>query len=174
MTTHEFISNCEEAWGGKVRLVPAQKAIFIEKLRRFSGDQIQGIFTHLLEETRFFPKVADAFKAAKELGYLGDNAAVQQQKAHAWEPSDCRLCAGSGMVAAFWTQEWEQRESGAVQVMNFSRIVPYQASAKEARNRPDDVRAIYRCDCDAGGMKTLGAWPRWSKTQVLKRERSWT
>src|SRR6266478_3795757 len=79
---------------------PEQLAVYREKLRRFSPEQLLEILNRILEECRTFPKVSDVFKAAKDLGYLSID--LTRTPVHRWTPSDCPTCNGEGRIAIFW------------------------------------------------------------------------
>lgn len=176
MTPSRFIDACEIAWGGtekKLKLMPKQASMYEEKLRRFTADQLGAIFEAVLEQAKHFPRIAEIYEVARSLGYIGNS--VKADRPHAWKPTTCNLCVGSGVIAAFWSQEFELREGAKVQIMKLVGIGPYHLSAGLERKPHHEIRAVFRCNCLAGELETLPkGWPRWrGKDEPIVRERVW-
>ena len=174
MTVEEFIDTAEKTMStGKVRLMPEQRAVYHQKLNRFTEEQISAIYDKVLEITAHFPKVKDCYDAARDLGYFADDTAPRA-KPHTWEPTECRFCAGSGLIAALYEQEFEFTESGACQTLKLNHIGPYHKSADRYAAHPNDVRAVYRCQCPAGEVETIQhGLPRWSDERPVVLKRPW-
>lgn len=157
MTFQSFVDLCEKSFSdGKVRLGEKQSEIYAEKLRRFSGDQLDKIFESVLESCRNFPKISDIYNAAKELGFV--TPVTDSFKPHHWEHGDCKLCRGEGRLSVTWELSFteDRREQHSLK-----QIHPY---SDQATVPPDCFTSIYRCSCAAGDRPSIPkAWPLWSK-----------
>jgi hypothetical protein len=152
-------------------LTAAQWAAYREKLSPFNEEQIGKLYEAILENCKFFPKIADVYEQAKNLGFTEKKIEYQP---HIWTPTDCQLCGGSGMVAAFWSQEFEVSGETKTQILRLHYLYPYHQSGEyNGRRDHDDVRSVYRCLCDSGAAVTLSKGiPRWNQNmpEILRRE----
>lgn len=160
MTIDQFIDECERTTStGKVRLMPEQRAAYYHKLQQFSGEQLSAIYGKVLELTEHFPRVKNCYDAARELGFLSD--AEKQYKPHVWEPTDCRLCGGEGLILAAWSRSWEKHEAGIYEVLRLETIEPY-SKRPSSRLPADQCGFVFRCKCLAGDAETVQKGiPRW-------------
>jgi hypothetical protein len=175
MIIDEFIRLCERTFGGgKIALMPDQRAAYFQKLERFNSEQLDEIYSKVLELTAHFPKIKDIYDAARELGFLSDALDASRNKPHVWQETECRFCAGSGLMAAMYEQEFEHGDSGAVQVLKLVHVGPYHRSSDRRRAQPFEVLAVFRCKCSAGDVDTIQrGLPRWSDAQPIVRKRAW-
>ncbi len=170
MTSAEFLLRCEDLFPGKP-LTPSQSSVYHEKLARFDSRQLSKILAACLENCKFFPKIADIYEQAGEFGYLDVR---EEYKPHTWTETACAKCAGSGLMAAGYTQEFEKTEAGAVQVLTLVHVGPYHKSVDWYRGNTDGVRQAFRCKCPAGEAKTLQqGLPRWPDEPNVHIRRSW-
>lgn len=170
MNSDAFIDICEKSFSeSKVRLGPMQKTIYVEKLRRFSEHELDKIFEHVIEGTKYFPKIADIYAAARECGFLQTES--DKFRPHHWRETDCGLCRGEGRVAIIWHCFYEARDTGMLEIQELTQALPYAASF-DYRFKPNEYRSIFRCRCRAGEAATLPqAWPKFSNTTETRRER---
>lgn len=173
MTVTEFIRQCEATTGnGKIRLMPAQEAVYVEKLRMFSGEQLSAIYDKVLELTEHFPKIKNIWDAARDLGYLQTESDIFRP--HRWEESECRLCKGEGRICVIWLSTFEIRHETRVEAEALSQILPYAESCDSVKYKlkPDEFRTIFRCACIAGDRDTIPkGWPKWNKNIPAVRYR---
>lgn len=148
---------------------PEQLAIYAQKLRRFSPEQLVEILNRVLEECRAFPKVSEVFKAATELGYLSID--TTRTRHHHWAESDyCGMCHGEGRLCIFWECFYEDRENGRVEIQQLKRVFQYTKSFDYQQQR-NEFRSIFRCKCPAGDAQTLSKhWPKWTIQSPTRRE----
>lgn len=148
---------------------PEQKAVFQQKLRRFSPEQLVEILNRVLEECRGFPKVSEVFKAAQELGFL--TVDTTRTPKHHWRPSEeCGLCHGEGRLCIFWKYHYEERDSGRVEVQQLVDVKQYTQSF-DRHLGACEFRTVFRCKCSAGDAETLPkCWPKLTKSTPINRE----
>jgi hypothetical protein len=171
MNTSECLANLWDVFPAGKGLSPDQLSAYRAKLQRFSDAERRGIYDWLLENCKFFPKIADIYEAARAAGYLDK---VTEYRPHQWTPTDCRLCGGSGLMAAFWIQEFTVGEHGKKQILRLNEIMPYHQSTATLNANPDNVRTVYRCRCDGGNAPALGKGiPKWSADHRSVIERGW-
>ena len=164
MTSKEFVEEFEKL--NEKKLTTDQLAIYREKLRRFSSEELNAIYDKVLEEAKYFPKISEIYKTALGLGYLSTADLTTITTIHQWEPSNCRRCTGEGRLCVTWTLAYDDNRR---EVHTLSRIVPYSWTASLTLAR-DEFTSLFRCDCVAGDAPTIPKkWPRWSTT--MKRAR---
>lgn len=165
-----FLERIEETLPPGKPQTGMQLAEYRRKLERFTGSQLDSLYEAVIDHCKFWPKLADIHEQATNLGFL---ATQRQDIPHAWKPTDCLRCGGAGLVAGFWSQEFELGEQGKTQILRLHYLMPYHASSEYATRRDhDDIRAAYRCDCPAGEPKTLPQGVmRWSTeiSEVIRR-----
>lgn len=171
MNTSLFLDMCQEVLPPGKPLTSTQMAAYRDKLQSFSGDQLQRLYDSILENCKFFPKIADVYEQAKLLGFV----TRREEKPHTWTPTDCKLCGGSGLVAGFWSQEFEFGNGVKAQVLRMRYLFPYHESASYAAQKDhDDIRSVYRCNCERGAVETIGKGiPRWREDMPSTIRRSW-
>jgi|SRR6185503_13465523 len=154
-------------------LTAVQWSAYRSKLGQFSEDQLSKLHEAILENCKFFPKIADVFEQAKLLGFTERKT---EYRPHVWTPTNCDLCGGSGMVAAFWSQEFEIAGEEKRQILRLHYVFPYHESGEYQRRKDHlDVRTVYRCFCDRGAVETLDKGiPRWQENMPETRRRSWS
>jgi hypothetical protein len=152
-------------------LTAVQWSAYRSKLGQFNEDQLSKLHEAILENCKFFPKIADVFDQAKFLGFTERKT---EYRPHTWTPTNCDLCGGSGMVAAFWSQEFEITGEEKRQILRLHYVFPYHESGEYQRRKDhDDVRAAYRCSCPCGEISTLARGiPRWrtDMPQVMRKD----
>ena len=164
MIFENFVDRCNELWPGK-ELTREQITIYREKMTHFSDREIDKIYEWLRDNSKFFPKIADIVEAARHCGFQDR---IKAYAPHEWEASECRLCGGSGQVAVFYEQTFDQ-EAGN-RILTLKRVMQYQASGALVRTT-DWTRYYFRCSCPSGEAPTLEkGLPQWSdkKPSVLK------
>lgn len=155
MNTSFFLERIEEVLPPGKQQTALQMAAYREKLARFDSSQLALLCEAVIENCKFWPKIADIYEQARNLGMLNG---TRQDEPHVWTPTNCLRCGGSGLLAAFWSQEFEIGESGKTQILRLHYLMPYHQSGNyAARGDHDDVRMAYRCDCPSGEAKTLPA-----------------
>lgn len=149
-----------------------QRMVYLDKLSVIPDRMWPRIEQEITETCKRFPSLAEVFMAAKECGWQRE---TNEYKPHVWTPTDCQLCKGSGLVAAFWSQEFEITEQNKAQILRLHYVLPYHDSAEyNGRKDHDDVRAVYRCFCDAGAAETLSSGiPRWRENMPETIKRGW-
>jgi len=156
MIFEHFIERCQDLWPGK-DLSAAQWAIYRERMGQYSDREADKIYEWLRDNSKFFPKIADIVDAARECGFA-DRVAVYAP--HQWEPSECRLCGGSGQLAVFYEQTYDPKNG--IRILALKRVMQFQASQGVSRTT-EWTRYYFRCSCEAGGAPTLEkGLPRWS------------
>lgn len=172
MNSEMFLDMCKQAFGGKVDLMPAQHSVYSEKLRRFTNDERRRIYDWIVENCKFFPKVADIWEGARSLGFL-----TQQESGsviHKWKPTDCRPCAGSGMVAAWYGSSVLAQDGKHMHQLRLIALEPYAKSLSSESRVNHDVRYFFRCQCEAGAKPAgMTGLPRWSIDRPAIIERAW-
>lgn len=165
-----FMDQCQAVFPSK-ELTAGQWGAYREKLTRFSDRERQVIYDAILENCKFFPKISDIYEQAGKAGFLNERT---EYKPHVWKDTDCRFCAGSGLMAAFYLQEFSIEADGKTQTLKLVHVCPYHKSAGRYHEQKDEVRTVFRCECPSGGVETVGLGiPRWSKDQPIIRERPW-
>lgn len=172
MNSTFFLDKCREVLPPAKDLNPSQWSAYREKLSPFTEDQIQKLFDAILENCKFFPKIADIYEQAKLLGFTERK---NDYRPHVWTPTDCQLCGGSGLVAAFWSQEFEVEADTKTQILRLHYLYPYHQSGAYARQGDhSDIRTAFRCLCDRGVVPTLDMGiPRWNENTPETIRRSW-
>lgn len=153
-------------------LTAAQHVGYRDKLRRFSDAELDKLYDSIIENCKYFPKIADIYEQARNLGMFNKEL---EYKPHVWEPTDCNLCGGSGLMAAFYSQEFAfAPDTGKTQTIRLTHVCPYHTSGPRFRSTEDEIRYSFRCFCFAGEAVTLDhGIPRWSKDKPLVIERKW-
>lgn len=162
MNAEKFIQELEQVFDKTLKA--QQTPLYLDKLRRFSPEQLVELLNKVLEEAKYFPKVSEIFKAANELGYLSVD--TNTVRPHRWKISDCRMCHGEGRLCVTWISTSEIRNDERREVQALSKILPYVASCDSDQFRLQDgeYRSLWRCSCMAGDAPTLPkAWPKWSR-----------
>lgn len=172
MNAAYFLDKFREVLPPAKDLTPAQWTVYREKLAPFSEEQLTKLFDAVLENCKFFPKIADIYEQAKLLGFTERRI---EYKPHVWTATDCHLCGGSGLVAVFWAQEFEVTGESKAQILRLHYIQPYHTSGAYARQGDhDDVRVVYRCQCVCGASETLERGiPRWRADMPSVLRRNW-
>ncbi len=164
MTIYTFIRECLDLWPGK-ELSTKQQEFYGIKMSKFTAPQVSQIFDWLTENSKYFPRIADIFEAARHCGFTD---VVKPYKPHEWEPNDCRMCGGSGMLAVFYEQLFDPKNG--YRQLELRRVMQYQSSEPTMRTQPW-TRYYYRCCCPLGEVSTLDRGiPQWSgeRPNVLK------
>lgn len=164
MTVNEFISECKRSFGGKVELTPGLTAIYHEKLRRFTSEELSAIYDKVLETVEYFPKVKHIYAAASDLGFL--QREMDNFQPHRWDDSDCRLCHGEGRLCVTWIATAEVANERLREVQALSRIIGYKDSCDSQKFvlQEGEFRSLFRCACMAGDSSTIPkSWPKWRK-----------
>jgi hypothetical protein len=153
-------------------LATTQWAAYRSKCEQFDESQMARLYDAILENCKFFPKIADIYEQARNLGFMERHI---EYRPHVWTPTDCQLCGGSGLVAAFWSQEFEICADEKRQILRLHYLYPYHQSGAYQRERThDDVRTVYRCFCPSGCVDTLdNGIPRWKENMPETMRRSW-
>lgn len=168
MNVNEFLNRCEDSWGAKVKLMPARQAIYMEKLRRFSSEQLSAIYDKVLETTGRFPEIKDIYAVARELGYLETEQAKCTR--HHWQESECGSCHGEGRLCIVWSARVESRPTGLLELQRLEQVLQYTRSF-EYQLKPGEFRTIFRCKCFAGDTPTLSrGWPKLTNSTPIERE----
>lgn len=172
MNTNFFLERIEGQLPPAKPMTPMQLIGYREKLARFTEGQLDQLCEAVIENCKFWPKIADIYEQARTLGMLNSQ---RQDVPHTWEPTDCMKCGGSGLVAVFLSQEFEIGDSGMQQILRLHYLIPYYQSYEYAdRKDHDDVRLVRRCDCPAGAARTLPAGvKRWNPDVPVMIRRSW-
>ena len=92
MQSAEFIRSIERTWSKQMS--QEQRATYGRKIHRFSPRQLESIFDSLLEGCKYFPKVAEIFSTASELGFLQKREG--QLKTRVLGRQNCPDCQGTG------------------------------------------------------------------------------
>ena len=90
MTAGELVLSVERHWGKK--LEAEQRAKYLSRLARFTPDQLDAIFDLVLEQSRYFPKIADLYDVAKDAGFLN-----QSREQKTLGKRGCPTCEGTGV-----------------------------------------------------------------------------
>lgn len=171
MNTNYFLERIEEILPPGKPLTGTQLMGYREKLARFEPVQLDVLCEAVIENCKFWPKIADIYEQARLLGMLNRE---RQDVPHTWVTTDCLRCAGSGLVAAFWSQEFELGEQGKVQILRLHYLMPYYTHWSYQQQDHDDILFVHRCDCSAGEAKTLPLGvPRWRQDIPETIRRSW-
>ena len=159
MTLTTFMERLESAYGAK-GYTEGQKSAIAEKCLRFNERELNRIYSDLLENCRYLPKIADIYESARSMGLLQ----APSERQHRWTPTDCPLCDGEGRLGVFWEFYREVRGEDSVEVNRLVKILPYTKSFEYSR-QSDQFRSIWRCRCSAGDVPTIPkAWPKWSNS----------
>lgn len=168
MTINEFLNKCEESFPGKP-YTTGQRAAFVQKLSRFSDDEVLRIYDQILTECKYPPKISDVYDAARILGMLAID--TTRTPHHHWTDSGtCGLCRGEGRLGMFWKFHYEDRNNGRVEIQDLSQVMQYSKSF-DYQPKANEFRAVFRCQCFAGDAETLPkAWPKWTASSPTRRE----
>ncbi len=148
-----------------------QEMVYLDKLSVIPDSYWPKIEKEITRTCKRFPSIAEVFTAAQECGWQEENTRYAH---HVWEPTDCPWCAGSGLMAVFWSQEMELSDGGRFQVLKIHYLMPYHKSGTYwAQRDHDDIREAYRCECPAGAIKTLPAVRRFGPEVSSVMRRSW-
>lgn len=172
MDVRDFIRAIETTYGRELK--DMQRLSFIEKLDVIPDDLWIRIEKEVTRTCKHLPSIAEIFTAAQECGW---RERTSEFRPHAWKPTDCRLCDGSGLLAAFWSQEFSKPEVGPeTQCLRLHYVMPYHSSGEYgSRKDHDDIRAVYRCSCSAGQVDTLPRGvPIWRQDMPQVIERNWS
>lgn len=170
MNTAFLIDQLTEVFPGKELTAP-QHVVYRAKLARFTDRERQKLYDAVVENCKYFPKIADVYEQARNLGLFAEQ---DQYTPHVWTPTDCGRCGGSGLMAAFWSQEFTIAEDRKSQTLKLVHLTPYHESNARYMSGGDEVRFVCRCSCPAGDAKTLDRGiPRWSNDRPLVIERPW-
>lgn len=164
MTIFQFLQECQDLWPGK-ELSNKQREFYEIKLSQFEAKEIAEIFKWLTENSKYFPKMADLFEAARHCGFMDR---VKPYAPHEWVESDCRLCGGSGQLAVFYEQSFDPANGN--RTLTLKRVMQYQASQGVLKTT-EWTRYYYRCQCAQGEATTLEKGPpRWDsqKPSILR------
>lgn len=164
MNLEQFLSKCEDSFGGKSYTL-LQKAAFMEKCSRFNAAELQRIFSDLLENNKYLPRIADIYESARSLGMLDK----EQMPLHRWIGTDCNYCRGEGRMGIIWRCQIEERETGLVEIQELVDLFQY-SKAFDRQLKSNEYRSLFRCRCSAGDAETLPkGWPRWTATSEPRR-----
>lgn len=164
MSIDFFLERCEQLWPGKA-LTLDQRAFYGAKLMPFEGRDLARIFDYLSENSKFFPKIADVFDAARHCSMLDR---VSPNMPHAWQPNGCMLCGGSGQLAVFYELLFDRAAS--TRELHFRRAMQYESSSPTSRTHPEWTMFYFRCSCPRGEVNTLNkGLPQWSERQPGRR-----
>ena len=155
MTAIEFIRQCESGFLHST-LTDDQVAIYMTKLRVFSGSQLAKIYEKILETCMSFPKISHIYATAAELGFFEAHNPSDEFKPHRWEPADCEFCAGEGELSVIFDWFYETRDDRRVETERINRIFPYSSHDRiKYKLSPTEYERIERCSCAAGSAKTI-------------------
>lgn len=162
-----FLERCEELWPGKP-LTLSQRSIYGAKLLQFEGRDLAKMYDYLSEHSKFFPKVADVFDAARQCAVMDR---IAPSKPHEWTANDCMFCGGSGQLAVFYEQLIDPNTGDREK--RLKRVMQYESSQGTMRQN-DWIRYYFRCSCPRGDVSTLNkGLPVWSneKPSVIREVR---
>ena len=91
MTRLDFIAQMERYWQKDLGAV---RDIYLDKTRRFSESQLEVLFNAVVDECRFFPKVADIYKLARRFLLFDEQSGFASVNT-----KDCPICEGTGWEA---------------------------------------------------------------------------
>lgn len=166
MTLNMFLTQCEEAFGGKTYTL-GQKAAFTEKCSRFTERELNRIYSDLLETSKYLPKIADVYDAARSMGMLD----TEERPVHRWDATDCGLCRGEGRLMIVWHCFRELQGDRLKEIEELTQLMPY-SQGLDYKQKPNEYRSIFRCRCLAGDALTIPkSFPKWSKSSETRRER---
>lgn len=132
-----------------------------DRLQGFQDEQLNLIYKWLTLNVTKKPLLADIFNAARELGFLAKQPRdTTQSPLTDFEPTDCRLCGGQGLLQVIFSQ-WRDGEGKPYRrlekVAAHNERIDYEIPEGE---RHDSY--LYRCSCEAGERDGLPTkWPRW-------------
>jgi hypothetical protein len=141
----------------------------MDKLSRFTAEQLAKLYEQLLEQCRVLPKIADVFEAARVLGLLTIEAEFHP---HRWEFKSCHLCHGEGRLLSVWLTYRDMTPKGPVPMQRLVKLFGYSTTeAAEYKLQPGEYHVFARCSCPAGEAPTVSkAWPRWKANIEPVRE----
>jgi hypothetical protein len=155
MTPEQFIQELEMVFDR--RLKPEARPVYVGRLRLFPNEQLVEILNKVLDDVKFFPRIAEIMAAAKALGCTlqADPLVV---KLHRWTPTECPLCGGEGRLLVIWAVAEDESQPLCIlsHIVAYSALLPFEL-------KPYEFRSIFRCSCPAGDVGTIPKrWPRWS------------
>ena len=177
MRPAEMLRKLQDVYGGrKVKLMAAAEEALTSKMVRFSPDQLDAIYEKILDECKYFPKPADIYSAARDLGFVDKGPQYKASTPHAWSAGSCSLCRGEGRIAVYFEAYAVETERGIEQRRRRTRIFPYTAPERidyDYKQRgPLEYSSIARCSCAAGDAPTLPHdIPRWKWGPEASREK---
>ena len=143
MEINEFIRNVGIHWKPVRR---DAEPIYSSKLNRYDNQERGLIFDYLIENQRFFPKVADIIRASKELG-LEKMEVKSDRPFDTWEESDCQLCGGRGVVSVLKLLRGEE--------VSPVTAGPVGTTWKRVTYQPEMYEALNRCECAASYRESM-------------------
>ncbi len=161
MQPSELVLALEDYFGQ--RLPQLQSEFLVKKMSRFSESQLQQIYEKALETCKYLfarkaNPIAQLFDVAAELGFVSKPTA--EFKPHAWQGTDCRLCAGSGMIAVFFEPYLTTEKKLERRI---TRMMPYAGlnTTDYQYEHLNEYCSMSRCSCSAGDADTLPrGWPK--------------
>ena len=143
MEINEFIRNVGIHWKPVRR---DAEPIYSSKLNRYDNQERGLIFDYLIENQRFFPKVADIIRASKELG-LVKMEVKSDRPFDTWEESDCQLCGGRGVVSVLKVLTGEE--------ISTVTAGPVGETWKRVTYQPGMYEALNLCECAASYRESM-------------------
>lgn len=170
MTNKEFLDEIATAFD-KSKRNEMQELIYESKLNKYDDRQRRQIHNWLLENCKYYPKIADVIEAAKELGF---EVGQREYRPHVWQPTGCARCGGSGLVAAFYEQDFKLGEAATQLNLRLVAVMPYHESGDRWRQMQEEHRSVYRCDCVGGSAhgldKGIRQWRGKEQPSVLHKD----
>jgi hypothetical protein len=167
----DFIKELEDAWEKKYTYKQTQ--IYLRKLSRFTGEQLENLLEKLLETSRYRPKLADIWGTARSLGYFNeDEKRARTTGIHEWEPSDCPRCGGDGRLSVFMEIMFRFDREG-IRRQDLKRRRIFRASdglsIQDYKSAQHEREFLFRCNCPAGDAATLPTkWPVWKGSDAYE------
>lgn len=167
MTPSEFISEIEGAWDKELS---ARQVIIWKRKLEFLGEwQLNDLLEKVVETCRYFPKFADVWTAARELGFFEEaDRKSRTTSIHTWKPTGCPLCGGDGRLTVFMAMLYETDDTGRRERLQLRRIFRASdgASIEDYEPQSEERSFLFRCACPAGDAESLPqSWPRWKNTE---------
>jgi hypothetical protein len=171
VSPHEFLTALEE-YHGKT-LADTQRLAYVRRLGRLPAERLRDIHAKVVDDCRYFPKIAEIVEAARELGCLAERPRESGRYGE-FDATSCKLCGGEGAIVAFFRTLYEFDATGRRSWRRLERVLAYSQSGEFNAAQPRDISGwLYRCSCDAGERDGLPrGWPRWRGGEAP--ERHWT